>query len=138
MKLTFLLMLVTCLQAAASGFSQTVDLSVRNAPAEQVFRAIERQTSLGFIYAREQLKGLKTYDLSVKRVPVAQVLDQMLKDSELSYVISGGNVIIKQRERPVTKSETPPPPPVTLTGRITDEEGQPMPQVSVMVKSTGK
>ncbi len=138
MKLTILLMLVTCLQAAASGFSQTVDLSVRNAPAEQVFRAIERQTSLGFIYAREQLKGLKTYDLSVKRMPVAQVLDQMLKDSELSYVISGGNVIIKQRERPVTKSETPPPPPVTLTGRITDEEGQPMPQVSVMVKSTGK
>ena len=99
MKLTFLLMLVTCLQAAASGFSQTVDLSVRNAPAEQVFRAIERQTSLGFIYAREQLKGLKTYDLSVKRMPVAQVLDQMLKDSELSSVISGGNVIIKQRER---------------------------------------
>lgn len=110
MKLTFLLMLVTCLQAAASGFSQTVDLSVRNAPAEQVFRAIERQTSLGFIYAREQLKGLKTYDLSVKRVPVAQVLDQMLRDSELAYVISGGNVIIKQRERPSTKPETPPPP----------------------------
>ena len=42
MELTFLLLIVTCLQAAASGFSQTVDLSVRNAPAEQVFRAIER------------------------------------------------------------------------------------------------
>jgi TonB-linked SusC/RagA family outer membrane protein len=138
MKLTFLFILATCLQAVASGFSQTVDLSVRNATAEEVFRSIERQTSLGFIYAREQLKGLKNVDITVRRAPVSQVLDLVFRDSELTYVVSGGNVIIRQRVRVAEAPARVEPPPVTVSGRITDEEGQPMAQVSVVVRSTGK
>jgi TonB-linked SusC/RagA family outer membrane protein len=137
MKWTLLLMLATCLQAAASGFSQTIDLTVKNASAEQVFRRIEQQTSLGFIYAREQLTGLRTYDISVRSASVAQVMDILFRDTPLTYVISGNNVVIKQREIP-RQTEVQTPPPVTVTGRVTDEDGQPLAQVSVVVKSTGK
>jgi hypothetical protein len=55
MKLIVLLTIVACVQANANGYAQTINLSLKNASMEKVFKEIEKQSSYHFIYTKEQL-----------------------------------------------------------------------------------
>lgn len=46
MKFTAILLLSAALQVSATGYSQRVTLSEKNAPLEKVFTAIKKQTGL--------------------------------------------------------------------------------------------
>ncbi|OOQ57230.1 SusC/RagA family protein [Mucilaginibacter pedocola] len=54
----------------------------------------------------------------------------------LTYVINGNTVVIRQNEptAPVTQEAAAP---VTITGVVTDEKGEPLPGVSIRLKGTG-
>jgi hypothetical protein len=69
MKLTAFLFILGCLHAGAKGFSQKITLNLKNASAEQAFKKIERQSSFGFIYAKEQLARMKPLDLDQISAP---------------------------------------------------------------------
>jgi len=44
MNFTAIILLAACLQVSAKGFAQNVTLSLKDAPLEKVFSAIEKQT----------------------------------------------------------------------------------------------
>ena len=50
MKLTAIILLAACIQVSAKSNAQTVSLSVKDAPLEKVFQAIEKQTGYLFWY----------------------------------------------------------------------------------------
>src|SRR5258705_1436982 len=57
MKLVLLLTAAACLQAGATGYAQTINLSFKDAKIEKVFKEIEKQSNYHFIYTREQLEN---------------------------------------------------------------------------------
>jgi hypothetical protein len=67
MKLTAVLVLVTCLQVSARGFGQgTVTISVKNVLVTEVFKEIEKQTSFRFLYRDEQGKPVEGVTVTIK------------------------------------------------------------------------
>src|SRR5688500_20195397 len=56
MKLTTIILLSACLHVSANGISQTVTLSMKNAPIEKVFKAIKQQTHYVFFSNYELLQ----------------------------------------------------------------------------------
>lgn len=137
-NLAFVFLIVTCLNAGAYGFGQQISLSVKNMPAELVFKKIERQSGLGFVYAKEQIALMKPIDIQVEKTNLKQALDLLFKDVELSYVISGNNIILKDKEKLAVESTPKPLIVLTVTGKVTDEQGNPLAEVSVVAKASGK
>lgn len=137
MKLITILITVAGLQASANGFSQKIVLSANQTPPVKVFQEIERQTGYGFVYAKEQLYGMKPINLEVVNADLKQVLDLTFKNQSVTYVISGNNIVLK--DRPIDVNITAPEfiaPPLPVRGKIVDEQGKGLEGVSVVLKST--
>ena len=137
MKLTCVLILFTCLQVSAKGYGQKVSLSVKNAPLEQVFNLVEKQTGYNFYYKVELLKLAANVDVKVKNASLDEALKIIFKNQPLTYNIVENNIVITEKE--ISKEEVvvvAPVPPAIVKGIVTDENGKPIPGASVLVKGT--
>lgn len=141
MKLTTILLLAACLQLSARGISQNISLSVKNAPLEKVLNEIEKQTGFNFIYGQGLISKADRVSIEVKNETLEKVLDVVLKNQSLAYKISEKYIVLSPKtsgvfQPPVTTpSNFLPPPPITVRGRVVNENGEPV-IASVLVKGT--
>ncbi|MBN8858529.1 MAG: TonB-dependent receptor [Sphingobacteriales bacterium] len=136
MKLTVLL-IAASLCANAEGLAQKVNLSLKNASLEQVFNQVKLQTGFSFIWDEPALKGTHPVDINVKNASVPEVMDLCLKDQFLVYQIVGKIIVIRQETEIAPPAENimkAMPPPVDITGRVTNTKNEPLEGVSVTVK----
>ncbi|GAA0554627.1 TonB-dependent receptor [Chitinophaga japonensis] len=133
MKLTTFLLLAACLQISAKAVSQQITLSARNAPLKKVLKEVSRQTGVSIVYDETMIARTNPVTLSVKNASVKDVLDQCLKGQPVSYSMDGLRIIIQHlpeaRPQPVDT-------PIRVSGRITDERGEPVPGATIRVKDT--
>jgi TonB-linked SusC/RagA family outer membrane protein len=134
MKLTFVLLITVFIQTslAGAGYAQKITISQKNASLEQIFRQIHTQSGYNVLCDASVLKNAKPVDIQITGATLNEALDKCLADESLTYIISGNQVIIKSKT-PVVSSAVAP---VTITGQVNDEKGQPMPGVTVKVKGT--
>ncbi|MEO6135502.1 MAG: TonB-dependent receptor [Ginsengibacter sp.] len=140
MKLTVILLIATCLQVSAVGYSQYVTLSERNAPLKKVFTEISKQTGYSFFCNESLFEKAGTVTVKVKNATLQSALDICLKDQSLAYSIVGNNVVIKEKEKekvptPVINADTPPVL-VNIFGRVVNENGEPLVSASVKIKGS--
>jgi TonB-linked SusC/RagA family outer membrane protein len=136
MKLSVFFLLVCMLQTSARSYAQQVTLEVHHAPAERVFREIEKQTGYGFIYAKEMLGKMKPVDLKVVDQDLLKVLNLLFQDQELTYVVSDKSIALKEKPATLTDGRDNLLPQQLVTGTVYDESGTPLPGVTVVVKGT--
>ena len=136
MKLTALLLTAAFLHVGARGLSQRVSLSMRDAPMENVFREIERQTGIGFLYTKSMLHELPPITINVKNASIQEVLDICLSSRDLTYTLQEGTVVISKRQLPPSPITPPVPQTGTLHGKVVDSTGMPLAAVSIVVKGT--
>ncbi|HEX7845464.1 MAG TPA: TonB-dependent receptor plug domain-containing protein, partial [Chitinophagaceae bacterium] len=129
-----LLTAATWLQASAKGYGQTITLSLKNAPLEKVFRAIEEQSSFHFIYTKEELAVAKRVSIVMNNALLADVLEYCFKDQPLSYSIKGPYIIVKaKRAISLTVSNVIDN---SISGRVINEEGDAIVGATVSIKGT--
>jgi len=132
MRLTAILLTVACLQVSAGGYSQKVTLSAKKQSLETVFKEIKTQTGYVFWYKLDMLKHANKVTISVVDQDLAKVLDAIFKDQPLVYEIVDKTIAIKIKDPGAPAADLPPP--VTVTGKITDEAGAPLAGVSIQIK----
>lgn len=140
MKLTAIFLLIFFMQASAKSLSQ-VTISMKDVSVEKVLREVERQTGVGFLYTRKMIKDLPHVTISVRNVPVTTVLDVCFGGHELEYSFDKNTIVItKKAAMPATMLTNPltvsPPPPVEIHGRVADQQGNPLANVSVIISGT--
>lgn len=137
MKLTVLLLTITFLQVSASALAQRVTLKVKNTRLEKVFREIRKQTSYDFFYTDQLLSGASLVNLDIKNLELSDALERCLDGQPLSYTISDNIIVIRPKiqtsSQPVTKAVQ-----TVFSGRVVDENDQPMPSVVVREKGNTK
>ncbi|HWV65520.1 TonB-dependent receptor, partial [Chitinophaga sp.] len=139
MRFSVFFLFIGVLQSYAKGYSQNITISMQQASAESVFREIEKQTGFGFIYAREELAKMKPIDLRVTNAALTSVLNIVFKDQPLTYTISDKNIVVKGRTAGSRNENVNSlAPPITITGVVLDEDGQPLAGVNVVLKGTSK
>lgn len=134
MKFTTILLLAACLQVSASGFSQTVTLSLKNASLQKVFKEINRQTGYEFFFKDELLKQAGKLDINVKNLSLEDVLKQCFSNQPLTFTIIDKTIVIKEKK--VVTSSPVDPLPVLVKGRVTDAAGLPLTGATVQIKGT--
>ncbi len=135
MKLTAILLTIAFLQVYAKGLPQ-ITLSLKNVHMEKVFQEIERQAGVGFLYTKHMLADLPKVTIQVRNASVDEVLNECFQDYPLEYSIENNVIVLKRRVMEVLPSVNnvePLPPPVQITGRVTNQSGEPLPNVSVFI-----
>lgn len=129
MKIVSVLILLGCLHASASVYSQKVSISVRNKPVDQVLKEMEKQTGLSFMWAENLLAGARPVSLDARDVPYTQVLESCLQPLGLSFTVVDNVVVIRKAPQPEV-------PVAEVTGIVRDEEGKPLQGISVSIRGT--
>lgn len=138
MKLTIVLLIATCLQVSAKGYSQKVTLKENNISLQKVFQEIRKQTGYQFFYADEVLVTAKNVTINIKKGSIEEALDFCFQNQQLTYTISENTIIVKRKVMvpEVNAPPAPPPPPtaIEIKGKITDDKGDPLVGVSITIK----
>ena len=87
MKMTIVLLTIACLQVSAKGYTQSVTLTVKNAPLEKVFKELKRQTGYDFWYETKLLRKAERVDLEVKNTSLKQALDECFRNQPFTTVL---------------------------------------------------
>jgi TonB-linked SusC/RagA family outer membrane protein len=138
MKLTIIFLVAGLLNGGAKTLSQQVSFSGGNASLEEVFREVEKQTGYFFFCNASLLKAAAPVTIHVKAMPLLQFLDRVFEDQPLSFSIEKKNIIIRWKEAAAVDWKLlEPAPPITVKGRIVNENGNPV-IVSVLVKGSAR
>lgn len=141
MKLTVLLVMLTMLHASAAVYSQTVSFSGKNVKLKTVFNAIRKQTGYVVFYDNHLVKSARPVTLSAEEMPVDALLKKVLEGQGLTFSITDKTISIRKQHFNVQKLPDLvffPAPALAVTGRVTDDTGQPLPGVTIMVQGTTK
>lgn len=131
MKLKIFLILFSCLQLHAAVHSQNavkISLDLENVSLEEVIWAIEKQTNFVFMYGTNDVEQIKPLTINEKDKEIGEILNICLQNTGLCYEISGNAVIIKKGMPQVEGRK--------ITGKVTDEKGNTLPGVTVLIKGT--
>lgn len=134
-------MLAVCLHANAKGYSQKLTISYQNVPLQKVFKEISKQAGYTFIYTEKLLQKGKKISISTSNASIEQVLKECFKDQFLTYSIVDKYIIIKEKEEETHKekvfsSPPPPPPAIVLSGKVTNDKGEPLGGATITEKGT--
>jgi hypothetical protein len=133
MRNAVLIVLISAFQVLATGsYSQTAQLSLKlkDVTIKDVLTEIENQSEFYFLYNSELIDVTRKVDISVKNEKVNDVLSRLFSKDEVNISISDRHIVLT----PVTEMSGQQQ--NSVSGKVTDKSGQPLPGVTVVVKGT--
>jgi TonB-dependent starch-binding outer membrane protein SusC len=136
-----LLLLAMTINVQASSYSESVkfDLKMNKVSLKQVFQTITEQSEFKFIYNNDVVNDKQKVSVNTDGARVEEILNEILPQFNLEYRVVDKQVIVFPVEEK-TKSETASPSDAqqqkSVTGKVIDENGEPLPGVTVIVKGT--
>lgn len=134
MKLTAILLTVGFLKVSAAGFSQTISLEGKNISLEKVLLSVEQQTGYYLFYKHHQVRQAKAVNLNLKNVPLDKALEVAFKDQPLKFTVVDKTIIVSSKNEESRKEQAIPP--ITIKGKIVDQDGLSLPGASVKIKGS--
>jgi TonB-linked SusC/RagA family outer membrane protein len=134
MRLTFLFLFVGLMQVSASLYSQStkLNLDLRNTRVSDVLEAIENQSEFRFAYSAEYIDMNRKVNVDVKGKNIEQTLSVLFEGTNVKYSINDRHILLFQEGmNPAGTNQQK-----SVSGKVTDTSGLPMPGVSVAVKGT--
>src|SRR5690606_956309 len=97
MKWCFILVLATCLQAAAKGYSQRnvrLTLDLNDVTLSKALSVIGKKSDLRFLYSNDLVPVNKLVAVHASDKPLKDVLNDLLADMRLQYRILENDVVV--------------------------------------------
>ena len=127
MKLTCIIIFITCLNVSATVFSQQkISFDVTKTKLSKVLKIIEEQSDYHFVYSTSSVPVNRDVTLTVKNTLVSDVLSAIFNNTNLKYSISDGGLIVISRQADVK-----------ISGTVKDSKGDPLPGATVRIKGSG-
>jgi TonB-linked SusC/RagA family outer membrane protein len=99
---------------------------------EDIFMQIESETKYRFAYNKTDIDVDKVYTINIQEAEIKDVLNQLFSDKKISYSVIDRQIVLAKPERAFTISQQS----LTVSGKVTDSSGIPLPGVTVIVKGT--
>lgn len=141
MRLTATLLIACVMTASAGGFSQDVkvNLSLNGVKLTSLFKAIEKETKYRFAFSNDIIPNGRTVTINVKEMPVSQVLNEVFSKTNLKYrFVEGSGIFIISKKTEFPDADMLAAVIRTVTGKVTNAEGEPLSNVSVQIKNSTK
>ncbi|QJB30570.1 TonB-dependent receptor [Chitinophaga oryzae] len=144
-RLFFLMLMCSqlLLGAASNGQSpagdETIDYTFSGQSLKEAFAVIQQKTNYLFVYNEQLIAPYKAGNLQVRQQTVAWTVNELLRNTRLTYKIQNNKIIILEKaSAPPVSTVSPAAPAEKIKGKVTDEKGTPLPGVTVAVKNAGR
>ncbi len=137
MKLTSFLILISVISVFANKtYSQTkvLNLNMKNSTVKEVLRNIEDQSEFYFMYSDKLVDVNRKVSVEIKNSKVDEVLDQLFASTNVEHTVKDRFILLTTPD--VSGSDLRAIQQKTISGTVTDEAGQPLPGVTVLIKGT--
>ncbi len=140
MKLTALFIVIGLMQVSATVYSQATKFSFRAEDKQivDVLKEIEESSNFRFFYIREQVDVERRVSVNAKNETVEEILDEIFKGEGIGYKVMEDYLILLKPENQSIDIETVSSQQGTISGKVIDSNGEPLPGVTVVVKGTTK
>jgi TonB-linked SusC/RagA family outer membrane protein len=115
---------------------QKVTVIAKNETLESVFKQIEKQTRLRFMYATDAVDVNEMVSVEFEKVALDEVLQNMLRNKGVEWIYRGYTISLKRsnlKADPNIEENV-----ITVTGQVLDNENNPIPGATVIVKGSKK
>ena len=130
MKLTFIIVLISCMQVSAKSYSQTVTLNLKSVNLKKALANIEKQSDFRFLYSERKIANNDKVNINVTNAGISQVMDQLLTGTGLTYKELGNNLIVLLKKNEVIQD-------IVVKGKVTDRAtGKPLTGASIEIKGS--
>ena len=115
--------------------AQKIDLSLKNVTVQQAIATLNQSENYSIILNADEVDLGKRINVTAKDASINEVLDQIFAGQNVSYVIEGNRISVTKKQ-PVAKPVAAAQAKNTVTGVVTDANGEPLMGAGVMVKGT--
>ncbi|MEL7587828.1 MAG: SusC/RagA family TonB-linked outer membrane protein [Prolixibacteraceae bacterium] len=136
MKLTAIMVFGVLIQVNASVYSQTkLNLDLSDRSIESILQEIENQSEYFFLYNNEQIDVTQKISVDVANKSVDDVLEVILAGTGIKYLKKDRQIALYKEDINAIRIQ-PNQQFKSISGRVADSSGSPLPGVSVVVKNT--
>ena len=138
MKLTVFLLLVSVVGAFASksyAQSKMLNLNMREATVKEVLNSVEKQSEFCFLYSENLIDVDRKINITIENKKIEQALKLIFEGTDVEYSIRDRFIVLttpemRAGELKVSQQQK------TVSGKVADSSGTPLPGVTVVVKGT--
>ncbi|MCG8581984.1 MAG: TonB-dependent receptor [Bacteroidales bacterium] len=134
MRMLAILLLVSVSQIwATSTYSQEATLSMKrnNSSIEQIIDDIEKQTGYTFLYNQQVIEDIEALSINVDNENLQEALDVLFASTDVNYRIIDTQIVLTKSPEAIAAVQQE----HTLSGVVTDVNGDPIPGVTVVEQS---
>ncbi len=132
-NLTCLMLLVAFLQISLAANAQKISLSKRNAPITEIFKELRKQSGYDFVINKDQIKLAKPVTIIVNGDNLINVLHKCFEGQPFTYAMEEKTIVVVNKKPEQVNVDALP---IDVTGKIVDEQSQPIAGATVKVKGT--
>jgi len=131
MKITTMLLILGIIHVSATTYAQEqrISVEVENGTFYDIVSQIEKQSEFMFFYKSDEIDNSQRITLKADDKLVSDILNEVVKNRDLNYKITGKHIIIAKSES-ITQSTK------RISGVVNDENGEPIIGANVTVKGT--
>src|SRR5690606_19969278 len=97
MKVTYLLLTVLLFQANAETLAQRLTIKKTSTSLRTIFTEINSQTGYSVVYSVKHIERMPAINVSLDNVDIKEAMNQLLADLPLDFVITGKEIVIKEK-----------------------------------------
>ncbi len=141
MRLTVFLLLFSAIQVwGGNSYSQIkkLSLNLKDATVLQVLDEIENQSEFYFLYSGKLVDIDRKVDIDAKNKRIKDILADLFAGKDINCLVMDRQILLSPKyitERiNITRDRQPQE--IVVTGKVTDEDGNPLPGVNIVIKGT--
>ncbi|MEG0519047.1 MAG: SusC/RagA family TonB-linked outer membrane protein [Bacteroidales bacterium] len=137
-QLVCVLFLFIC---SVTGSAQQLKLHYKNVQLTAILEEITNQSGYRFVYsdALKIINEKKSFSIDANNQTLKEVLDKLFIGKGIVYTIEGKQIVLAPKSIVIKETEKAQPQrTVKVSGKVTDETGEPLPGVIVLNKKTEK
>ena len=134
MKITLFVVLISAIQVfAKDAYSQNKHFSLKkeNTAIENILGVIESQSEFYFLYNGKLVDVTQKVNINIEKQDLEKTLNEIFKSTNIDYRIYDRQIVLS----PKTTTDLSPQQ-KSVSGKVTDNSGAPLPGASVVVKGT--
>ena len=131
-----LFLFVPFLTNATAQSEIVISLDFANAPLSEVLNEISRQTSLSMVYNAKDVDPNRKVTIHANREKLSKVMTDLLKNTNTTYSVRDNHLVVYSTKETPTVHSTMQQKQRTIKGTVSDEYGEPLIGVSVLVQGT--
>jgi len=112
---------------------------MKNTTIEKVLQTIEEKSDYHFLYNNKLVNVDRKVSVRVKDATIADILDRLFESENVEYQVEGNHIILSPKEKVkglVSGVESVQQQQKTITGKVTDTNGEPIIGATILIKGT--